>query len=118
MKKKTSAKKRQKTRTSRRPKARGTNRPQLITGVDLTGDQPGSDESTQSGDDQGLSDRAGANFESVKELVDEGQYLEAEVVEGVEDARDADAGPVKTREVPEDDVPGEYRVNNNRERQS
>lgn len=67
-----------------------------------------SDENTLSGDTQGLSEVEDATFESVKELAEEGQYLEAEVVEGVENAPPADAGPVKTKEVPEDDVPPEY----------
>jgi len=60
------------------------------------------------GDLQGLSDVADADSESVEELIEEGQYYEAAVVSGVEDAPDADEGPVKTREVPEDDVPSEY----------
>jgi hypothetical protein len=30
------------------------------------------------------------------------------VISGVEEAADADAGPIKTRQVPEDDVPLEY----------
>lgn len=63
----------------------------------------------QSGDLQGLSDVEEADSESVDELLEEGQSLEAEVVEGVENAPDADRGPVRTHEVPEDDVPEEYR---------
>ena len=63
----------------------------------------------QSGDLQGLSDIEEADSESVDELLEEGQSLEAEVVEGVENAPDADRGPVRTHEVPEDDVPEEYR---------
>src|SRR5579872_784397 len=62
----------------------------------------------QSGSLQGLSNRAGADFESVDELLEEGNAFEAEVVEGVEDAPDADQGEVRTREIPEDDVPEEY----------
>ena len=62
----------------------------------------------QSGDLQGLSDDAGADSESVRELVEEGQYFEAAVVSGVEDAPDADAGPIRTHERREDDVPREY----------
>jgi hypothetical protein len=57
---------------------------------------------------QGLSDVADADSESVEELVQEGQYYEAAAVSGVEDAPPADEGPVRTREVPEDDVPEEY----------
>lgn len=62
----------------------------------------------QSGDLQGLSDAARADAESVDELLEEGNAFEAEVVKGVEDAPDADEGEVRTREVPEDDVPEEY----------
>jgi hypothetical protein len=63
----------------------------------------------QSGDTQGLSRRAYDDSESVEELLEEGQYMEAEAVSGVENARDADQGEVRTTEVPEDDVPDEYK---------
>ena len=63
----------------------------------------------QSGDTQGLSRRAYDDSESVEELMEEGQYMEAEAVSGVENARDADQGEVRTTEVPEDDVPEEYK---------
>ncbi len=62
----------------------------------------------QSGDNQGLSRKESADSESVEELSEEGQEYEAEVVSGVENARDPDEGEVTTREVPEDDVPKEY----------
>jgi hypothetical protein len=62
----------------------------------------------QSGDLQGLSNKEGANSESVDELLEEGNAFEAEVVKGVEDVPDADEGEVRTHEVPEDDVPEEY----------
>lgn len=62
----------------------------------------------QSGDLQGLSGRAMANSESVEELLEEGNALEAEAVQGVESALDADHGEVQTHEVPEDGVPQEY----------
>ena len=62
----------------------------------------------QSGSLQGLSDLPGAASESVDELLEEGNAFEAEVIEGVEDAPDADQGEVRTHEVPEDDVPEEY----------
>jgi hypothetical protein len=62
----------------------------------------------QSGDLQGLSNREGADSESVDELLEEGNAFEAEVVKGVEDVPDADEGEVRTHEVPEDDVPDEY----------
>jgi hypothetical protein len=62
----------------------------------------------QSGDNQGLSRRESADSESVEELTEEGQEYEAEVISGVENARDPDQGEVTTKEVPEDDVPSEY----------
>jgi hypothetical protein len=62
----------------------------------------------QSGDTQGLSDVAEAGSESVEELVEEGQSFEAEVIAAVEDAPDADEGEVRSKQVPEDDVPSEY----------
>ena len=64
----------------------------------------------QSGDTQGLPDIAEADPESVEELVEEGQFFEAEVVSGVEDAPEPDIAEVHTRQVPEDDVPPEYLV--------
>ena len=63
----------------------------------------------QAGDTQGLSKRETADSESVEELVDEGQDYEAEVNSGVENAPDPDQAEVTTKEVPEDDVPPEYR---------
>jgi len=62
----------------------------------------------QSGDLQGLSNVQGADSESVDELLEQGNAFEADVVKGVEDAGDADEGEVRTHEVPQDDVPGEY----------
>jgi hypothetical protein len=62
-----------------------------------------------SGDLQGLSNIEDADSESVVELLEEGNAFEADVVKGVEDAASPDTGPVRTREVPEDDVPDEYR---------
>jgi hypothetical protein len=55
-----------------------------------------------------LPDEAEAASESVLELTEEGQSFEAEAIAGVEDAPDADAGEVRTKQVPEDDVPAEY----------
>jgi|ERR1700732_1286727 len=68
----------------------------------------GSESGGQSGDTQGLSRREYVDSESVEELAEEGQSLEAEVVSGVENAKDPDQGEVTTSEVPEDDVPSEY----------
>jgi hypothetical protein len=65
----------------------------------------------QSGDIQALPRDEDVDSESVEELEEEGQAFEAEVVSGVENAPDADRGEVRTREVPEDDVPDEYRGN-------
>jgi hypothetical protein len=62
----------------------------------------------QSGDTEGLSRAEIADSESVEELLEEGQAFEAGVVSGVENAPDADKGGVRTRQVPEDDVPQEY----------
>jgi hypothetical protein len=71
-------------------------------------DTLGSRSAGQSGDLQGLSDVEGADSESVEELVEEGNAFEAGVVTGVEDAGNRGVREVRTREVPEDDVPGEY----------
>lgn len=62
----------------------------------------------QSGDTQGLSRQSYDDSESVEELLEEGQYAEAEAVSGVENAPDADQGEVRTTQFPEDDVPEEY----------
>ncbi len=69
---------------------------------------PGSQSGEQSGDLQGLSRREGADSESVRELLEEGNAFEADVVAGVERGDDGDAKEVRTHEVPEDDVPDEY----------
>jgi len=71
-------------------------------------DEPGSDSAGQSGDTQQLPETASADSESVEELAEEGNAFEADAVDGVENAKDADVSEVITREVPEDDVPGEY----------
>ena len=63
----------------------------------------------QSGDLQGVSRVEQADSESVDELVEEGNLFEAGAVAGVEAADNADEREVHTREVPEDDVPEEYR---------
>src|SRR5271157_3006745 len=62
----------------------------------------------QSGDLQGLSNIEGADSESVSELIEEGNAFEADAVTGVEQAGDSDEKGVRTHEVPQDDVPGEY----------
>jgi len=62
----------------------------------------------QAGDTQGIRAAPDADAESVEELLEEGQSFEAEVLNGIERASDADQGEVRTHEVPEDDVPDEY----------
>ncbi len=77
----------------------------------------GPDSAGQSGDVEGLSDEAEATSDSVEDLVESGQYYEAEVVEGIEDAPDADVAEVTTHErpetvnenIPEEEMPGEKR---------
>jgi hypothetical protein len=77
-------------------------------------DELGPDAAGQSGDLQQLSDVADADSESVEELVEEGNAFEADAVQGVEDAKPPDVSEVRTREVPEDDVPAEY-LNNDKD---
>jgi hypothetical protein len=60
------------------------------------------------GDYSGLSPVEGADSESPRELLEEGQTFESGIVSGVQNAPNADEGEVRTREVPEDDVPAEY----------
>lgn len=62
----------------------------------------------QAGDNQGLSTGEDDSSESVTELLEDGQYFEAGILSGVEDAPPADVSEVKVREFPEDDVPTEY----------
>jgi hypothetical protein len=50
----------------------------------------------------------GLDSEEVAELLEEGQSFDAGIVSGIEDAPPADEGHIKTKEVPEDDVPLEY----------
>jgi hypothetical protein len=57
-----------------------------------------------------LSNVEEADSESVEELVEEGQDFEAGAVAGIEEAA-ASQGEVRTRQVPEDDVPREYLEN-------
>lgn len=78
-------------------------------------DETGPGAAGQSGDIQQLPDRPLADSESVEELVEEGNAFEAEVIAGVESVPDADQGEVRTRQVPEDDVPEEYLDDQNRD---
>lgn len=60
------------------------------------------------GDFGGASVAESVDSESADELLEEGQTFEAGIVSGVENAPDPDQGEVRTREVPQDDVPEEY----------
>ena len=61
----------------------------------------------QSGDLEGLSKVERVDSESVNELMGEGDAFEAGIVSGLENSRERYGREVRTREVPEDDVPGE-----------
>lgn len=79
-------------------------------GLDDLGRDPGEvgpDSAGQSGDSQRLSSIAEANEESVEELADTDQAIEAATVEGVEDAAAHPERPVHTHEEygRPDDVP-------------
>jgi hypothetical protein len=65
----------------------------------------------QSGDLQGVSGSGEADSETVDELLEEGNAFEADAISGVEEAGDKPERPVRTRQVPEDDVPDEYLEN-------
>jgi N utilization substance protein A len=77
----------------------------------------GPDSAGQSGDVTGLEEEPEASSDSVEDLVETGQYYEAEVVEGIEDAPPADEAEVTTHErpagenedVPDEEKPGEQR---------
>ena len=60
------------------------------------------------GDFGGASVVESVDSESAEELLEEGQTFEVGIVSGVENAPDPDQGEVRTHEVPQDDVPGEY----------
>jgi hypothetical protein len=90
---------------SRRPRGRAGNAVELNL-PRRAGLGPGA--GGQSGDLEGLSGGADADSESVAELSEEGQGFEAEIVDAIEGAPDPDQGEVKTREIPEDDIPEEY----------
>ena len=62
----------------------------------------------QSGDLRGLPGSEESENESVRELAEEGQFYEASVVDAVENAAPAGAGPLRTHRRPEDDLPPEY----------
>jgi len=74
---------------------RGDNKAQLDELGNDNG-QTGADSAGQSGDLQQLSRVADATDESVEELVEDDQAVEAGIVEGVEDAADHPERPVHT----------------------
>ncbi len=96
-------------KTARAAKKRVQGKSQTVDTVAYAPEGLGPPSSGQSGDLQGLSNLEAADSESVDELLEEGNAFEADVVKGVEDAGDADESEVHTHEVPQDDVPGEYR---------
>ena len=77
----------------------------------------GPDSGGQSGDLTGLEEEPEASSDSVEDLVETGQYYEAEVIEGIEDAPPADEAEVTTHErpagenenVPDEEKPGEQK---------
>ena len=62
----------------------------------------------QSGDTQGLSDIAEAGPESVEELLEEGQFFEAEIINAVEEGSGSEVKELHTKQLLMDDVPTEY----------
>ena len=93
--------------TKKKPSVRGK-----ATVVDTVSFEPrglGARSGGQAGNLQGLSGGEHAVSEGVEELLEEGNAYEADIVKGVEDADNADEMGVVTHEVPEDDVPEEYR---------
>jgi hypothetical protein len=112
--KKTAAKKKAVAKTKptvkKKSAAKRTTRQEVINPITPSGRRGlGAASGGQSGDTQGLSRKSYDDSESVEELMEEGQYMEAEAVAGVENAPDADQGEVRTRQFPEDDVPEEYK---------
>jgi hypothetical protein len=93
-----------KTASARNKKTRTKKQEQEVFGFPRDASHSGG----ESGDLQGLSNVESADSESVDELVEEGNAFEAGVISGVEEAGDRGEKEVRTREVPEDDVPGEY----------
>ncbi|HMD47966.1 MAG TPA: hypothetical protein VKG79_02665 [Bryobacteraceae bacterium] len=95
-------------------KSKTRSRPSRAAVVDLPKIDVSREE--QAGDLQGLPGVEEGDSESVRELVEEGQFFEAEIVDAVENAPDPDVAEVTTREVPEDDVPAEYQDDPDRQR--
>ena len=96
-------------KTARASKKHVRGKSQTVDTVAFAPEGLGPRSSGQSGDLQGLSNLEAADSESVDELLEEGNAFEADAVKGVQDAGDANGKEVHTHEVPQDDVPGEYR---------
>ncbi|HKU24007.1 MAG TPA: hypothetical protein VJQ54_00980 [Candidatus Sulfotelmatobacter sp.] len=92
------------TRPTRKLKA---TRP-LAQRLESSSSREGAISNRQSGDLEGLWRTEQSDSQSVDELVEDGNIVEAGDVAGVEEADDQDAKEVHTHEVAEDDVPGEY----------
>jgi N utilization substance protein A len=92
----------------RAPKKRVRGGSQTADTVAFSLERPRARSGGQSGDLQGLSGIERADSESVGELLEEGNAFEADAVTGVEDAENEAEKEVRTHELPEDDVPGEY----------
>ena len=105
VKKKAAAKKRSVAKASRASKPR--NRNQTSNRISARATRK-ADSGLESGDLQGLGTLAEADSESARELLEEGNAFEADVVSGIEEAGDKPEREVRPRQVPEDDVPEEY----------
>jgi hypothetical protein len=104
----TASKKTARAKASPRPKKRAPSGAESGEPEPFTVERVRARSGGQSGDLQGLSNREGADSESVDELLEEGNAFEADVIQGVEDAGADGEREVHTHEVPEDDVPEEY----------
>jgi len=82
------------------PKSQGATQPELREGAS---DVPGM---TQSGGSQGTAGTKAITAESIAELFDDGQDLDSESVQDLENAGEADYGGIETREVPREEHPG------------
>jgi len=69
----------------------------------------GPDSAGQSGDTQGLSNLTESSSASVVELIQEGQFTEAGILDGIENSEGELTSEVHTKQFPVDDVPPEYR---------
>lgn len=106
-KQKTAAKKRSAAKISRTSTRKTRNRNRASSQISARPTLK-ADSGRESGDLQGLGRLAEADSESTRELLEEGNAFEADVVSGIEEAGDKPERAVRTREVPEDDVPEEY----------